>query len=225
MEQKTYTIYVHINKLNNKCYVGQTCQAVAKRWKNGAGYLDGSQPKFENAIKKYGWANFEHKIIYTNLTLEEANKLEKELIKQYDSINNGYNISSGGDGNPGHKLSEEARAKISRAKLGKPNYKLRGIKRSEQTKAKLREANKGQKPWNKGIKASEEHKIKALNGTLAAIAAGKIVKKVLCIELNKVYNSLTEASKNLNIPCCNISLCVNGKRQTAGGYHWTYYKE
>lgn len=31
MEQKTYTIYVHINKLNNKCYVGQTCQAVAKR--------------------------------------------------------------------------------------------------------------------------------------------------------------------------------------------------
>ena len=79
MEQKTYTIYVHINKLNNKCYVGQTCRAVAKRWKNGAGYLDGSQPKFENAIKKYGWANFEHKIIYTNLTLEEANKLEKEL--------------------------------------------------------------------------------------------------------------------------------------------------
>ena len=75
--------------------------------------------------------------------------LEKDDIKMYygrASYGMYYNISYGGDGNPGHKLSEEARAKISRAKLGKPNYKLRGIKRSEQTKAKLREANKGQKP-------------------------------------------------------------------------------
>ena len=32
------------------------------------------------------------------MTLEQANKLEIELIKKYDSINNGYNIQPGGSG-------------------------------------------------------------------------------------------------------------------------------
>lgn len=34
--------------------------------------------------------------MFTNLTLEEANYKEKELIDYFDTIKNGYNVSSGG---------------------------------------------------------------------------------------------------------------------------------
>lgn len=94
-DNKTYTVYVHINKVNNKAYVGQTCQSVQARWrKNGKGYK--GQTKFINAIEKYGWDNFDHIILATGLTFEEADKKEQEYVKLYDSINNGYNIQEGG---------------------------------------------------------------------------------------------------------------------------------
>lgn len=32
MKEKSYCIYIHINKINNKVYIGQTCQEPEKRW-------------------------------------------------------------------------------------------------------------------------------------------------------------------------------------------------
>ena len=63
---KTYCVYAHINKINGKIYIGQTCLNIEQRWgKNGEGYLikkSGKycQPLFAYAILKYGWNNFEH---------------------------------------------------------------------------------------------------------------------------------------------------------------------
>lgn len=48
--ESTYCIYIHKNKINNKVYVGQTCQKSESRWKLGEGYKN--SPKFYNAIKK-----------------------------------------------------------------------------------------------------------------------------------------------------------------------------
>lgn len=80
-------------------YIGQTCQTNPKNrfGKNGTNYK--KCPRFWNAIKKYGWDNFEHIIIMDNLTLEMSNIIEKELIKKYDTCNDefGYNISFGGN--------------------------------------------------------------------------------------------------------------------------------
>lgn len=53
MEDKTYTVYLHINPKNKKVYVGIANQNVYKRWKNGHGYT--KCKKFYNAIIKYGW--------------------------------------------------------------------------------------------------------------------------------------------------------------------------
>lgn len=52
--------------------------------------------------------------------------------------------------------------------------------------------------------------------------SGKPKKKVLCVELDKIYNSISEADKELGISFKNISACCRGKRQKAGGYHWRY---
>lgn len=96
-ENNVWTVYVHINKINGKTYVGITSMEPEKRWRaDGYGYR--TQPFFR-AIQKYGWENFDHEIVASNLTREEANDMEQTLIEQLDSLigHNGYNATEGGD--------------------------------------------------------------------------------------------------------------------------------
>lgn len=98
MEEKKFSVYMHINRINNKRYVGITSQSPKKRWgKNGIGY--NKQPYFWRAIQKYGWENFEHIVITDNLQPNEAYLKEQELISQYQltDVNFGYNQSIGGE--------------------------------------------------------------------------------------------------------------------------------
>lgn len=41
----------------------------------------------------------------------------------------------------------------------------------------------------------------------------------------RIFNSITEASKELNINMSNISMVCKGQRKRAGGYIWQYYNE
>lgn len=94
-----YCVYAH-KFPNDKYYIGLTRQKPECRWGcNGNGYK--GQLVYD-AIIQYGWNNIEHIIVKDNLTLKEAQELEKELIFECDAINNGYNISIGGGsgGNP-----------------------------------------------------------------------------------------------------------------------------
>lgn len=141
---KQYCVYIHKNKINNKVYVGITCQKPIYRWKNGSGYPKSTQPKMYNAIKKYGWDNFEHIIVAESLTYEEASKLEQELILKYDSFVNGYNMSLGGDGNKGHIVSEESRQQMKSTHCV-PHPGARGKTFSEEHKKHLSEARRGKK--------------------------------------------------------------------------------
>jgi hypothetical protein len=95
-QETTYKVYIHRNKINNKRYIGITKKNTKQRWRNGEGYKN--QSLFYNAIKKYGWDNFTHKVVFKNLTKEEAAEKEKELIKKYNSNNSlyGYNVEKGG---------------------------------------------------------------------------------------------------------------------------------
>lgn len=82
-------IYLHKNKINGKCYVGQTINRPERRWQNGTGYS--SCTKFNYAIKKYGWENFEHLILEDEIPIEQLNERELYWINKYDSFYNGYN--------------------------------------------------------------------------------------------------------------------------------------
>lgn len=131
---ENWLIYKHTNLINGKSYIGLTKQEPERRWQNGYGYSQ-TQPYFYNAIQKYGWDNFEHEILEENLeTFEQAAKRETYWIAFYHTWVNdpacmGYNLSSGGEGNPGHTVSEETKLKLSKANSGK--------KHSETTKQKL----------------------------------------------------------------------------------------
>jgi hypothetical protein len=93
-----YCVYIHTNKINGKKYVGITRQNPPdKRWKKGTGYTNNYY--FTNSIKKYGWDNFNHEIIYDGLSQDDAKKHEIELIAEYNTTNEkfGYNKTKGGD--------------------------------------------------------------------------------------------------------------------------------
>ena len=118
-----YCVYCHTNKINKKKYIGQTKSNIFKRCgKNGEGYKN--QNKFYRAIQKYGWDNFNHEIIASNLTKDEADNFERILINKFDSINNGYNVASGGGGCSGWHLTKEQKEHLSKMFSGKnhPNY-------------------------------------------------------------------------------------------------------
>lgn len=50
-------------------------------------------------------------------------------------------------------------------------------------------------------------------------------KPVLCVETGEVYPSMTEASRQTCVDDSCISKCLNGKRKTAGGFHWRKVKD
>ena len=91
-----------------KNYIGQTIKKPEQRWGvNGKGYMkirkkDGNVTEFANAIKKYGWDNFNHKVLFS-IKCETEEELgfwldewEKYYIWKYDSFYNGYNSTLGG---------------------------------------------------------------------------------------------------------------------------------
>lgn len=88
-------VYQITNKINNKVYIGIT-NNYKKRWENHKCNNDPSMV-IAKAIKKYGKDNFNFEVLYSNLTIEEAEKLEIELIQEKNSlVPNGYNVSQGG---------------------------------------------------------------------------------------------------------------------------------
>lgn len=107
---RTYCVYIHTNKINNKKYVGITCLKPEKRWNNGKGYTS-AQPIFYNAIQKYGWDNFSHEVLYEGLSKAQAQELEIKLISEYRATESdfGYNNTIGGEGHALYRTEAEKR--------------------------------------------------------------------------------------------------------------------
>ena len=93
MQVRIYSLYRHTFP-NGKMYIGITKKTpVGRRWQNGKGYCH--QPKMAHAITKYGWANVRHDVLLVGLTEQEAKFWEQFYIKQFDTVENGYNITFG----------------------------------------------------------------------------------------------------------------------------------
>lgn len=238
-----YCVYVHTSP-SGKRYVGQTMQnPPEKRWgKNGFYYLRKNkngkyeQAAFAYAILKYGWDNFDHEIIASNLTKEEADNFEKLLIEKLNTMNHeyGYNLREGGHSS---HMSEETKRKMSESRKGKkqseetirkrlenmkdeghPNY---GRPLSEEVKRKVGDAIKGEKHPMYGKHFTEEHKQKIK----ASLKKQKVVQCDLQGNVIKVWDSMGEAERELGMSKGNISACCRGKAKTVNGFIWKYYKD
>lgn len=156
-----YKVYKHTFP-NNKIYIGITCRTPNQRWLNGRGYKHNLY--MGNAIKKYGWENIKHEILFDNLTKEEAEQKEIELIDKHKSNQRefGYNIEKGG--HYAGVMAEETKKKISLSSKGrklsketieKIASKNRGKKRSPETIEKIRQAHLGRKGWHRTYEHNE----------------------------------------------------------------------
>lgn len=220
MKEENYTIYLHKNKINNKVYIGQTSLQPEKRWLNGRGYVHCTT--FYNAIKKYGWNNFEHIILKTNLTSEEANYWEEYYIKKYNSTNNmyGYNIRGGGND---FSFNEEIREKMKRnhADVSGRNNPMYGKKHSQEAREKMRIAATGRK-WSKETKKKMS---KSTSG-----GKNHNAKAIYCFELDMSFPSYTEACNYIGLKSkASLSAHLNGYQQSAGKHpitgvplHWKF---
>lgn len=144
---KKWVIYMHIFP-NNKRYIGVAIinegetpkRACINRWgHNGEGY---KTQRVYRAIKKYGWENVKHEILFECVPEDQVDELEIYLIKKYNSQideGNGYNIDYGGK----HRIvSEYTRRRLSDSLSGEkhPNY---GKHHSEETKRRIALGNIG----------------------------------------------------------------------------------
>lgn len=75
---------------NGKVYIGKATDPK-KRWNNGKGYRQNTEMYAD--IQKYGWENIDKKILYNNLSIDQAREKENETIVIYKSFmpEYGYN--------------------------------------------------------------------------------------------------------------------------------------
>lgn len=199
---KKFYVYVLTNNINDKKYVGITSQKPEKRWNHGNGYRDTTY--IGRAIKKYGWENFSHEILYENISAKEAQDYEVELIEKYKTLDSkfGYNIQPGGNlSNLGVKMSEENRQKLSERTKGENNYFYKNPPTKEHIEylVSLSKERIGDKHPMYGKHHSEESKRKmsdahkGINGSRIANS-----ESVICLDNLKVYESISLAEKDTN---------------------------
>lgn len=192
-------IYKITNKLNGKVYIGKTTDFEKRkkyhlRRHKAKEYR--SYSKLYPAFEKYGVENFEFEFL-EDCKIEELNSKEIEYVISYDSFENGYNATKGGNGCikywEGRKRDELTKDKIRKT--------LTGRKMNKEIKDKISKSHKGKHP----LKATESRK-----------------KRVLCIELNKSFSSILEASLFIKKHSSGINKVLKKQRKTCGGYTWSY---
>ena len=232
-----YTVYCHTNKLNGKRYVGITKKKPERRWNNGEGYKE--SPRFYNAIKKYGWHNFLHEILYTGLTLDEAKQKEIDLIAEWNLTNDecGYNISQGGDmcnyertqvhrdnlskcmKSRWNTMSEEER-RIRRDRLyyySRPERNpFLGKQHSEETRQLI--SNKAKERFKDKDFAEKQRRLRDKQ-------CKSIAQYDLSGTLIAIFPSLHELENQTGFLRPAITKCCKGEYKQSYGYIWRYYVE
>lgn len=240
-----WCVYKHTTP-SGKVYIG-IAKDVKHRWRgNGSGYKGST--RISNAIKKYGWDNIKHEILFSNLTKEEACQKEIDLIKQFNSTNPafGYNLLSGGQcglhsketkekiqkSNMGHSVSESVRKRLSVVR-SVPVICLDTNKVYESAKIAAEELNicnssigkvcngKAQQAGGLRFAKLEDYK----NNTIPKFEKScNSSKRIVCVTTGEVFRSETEAAKKYGVTSQAISHACTGKVKTCCGLAWTEEK-
>ena len=251
--ERKWCVYIHINKSNNKRYVGITSWKPEDRWgNNGNRYYKDEQPVFYNAIQKYGWDGFEHIIYAECLTEDEAKQMEIELIalyktncKKYDNPSYGYNMTDGGEGSAGRVCSEDTKQKIRIKALGRTwseeqkanrrelykriNNPFLGKSHSDETKQIIGQKAKERlkEPTNHPMYGKTQSEESIYKNTQSQKNKKAIVQLDKQMGFIAQYISINEASRVTGVSRTNISHCCRHKQhyKTAGGYVWMFLEE
>lgn len=248
---KGYSIYKHTNKLDGKCYIGQTkCEDLTRRWTGGNGYKECKH--FYSAIKKYGWSNFTHEILETGLSASEANDRERFYIALYRSNDpkHGYNIRSGGQVRA--EFSEDGLRRISELSRGANNGNAVGVAIFDLNGNRVAECetlSEAARFVGVGAPRMSTH-VKQGYGTCNGYICKRLSdvsglyklakedmyrpneqrnqnKKVSQYSLEgcyiATYSSVSLAAEAVKTRPSDVSACLSGRQKSACGYQWRYY--
>lgn len=235
-DNHVFLVYMHVNKINGKVYVGITHHANPnKRW-GYSGQLYTHCKKFVNAINKYGWNNFDH-IILCRTTRERAIVMEQVLIAHYKRLGISYNLADGGEGT--NCITDENRRKISERM--RTNHPMKGKHHTLEARAKISEAGKRRiytEEQKKQLLQVAELGRKTMRergwwiteeGKKRIIEAHSIPVLQLSLEGDIIaeFPSVREADEYIHHGKRHnhIADVCNGKRKTDGGYRWVYKKD
>lgn len=155
---KNCGIYLILNKINGKGYVGLSSQ-LKERKKQHFRKLSKNihyNDHLQNAFNKYGEDSFRF-LILEYCSEDSLPIAEQEWIKMLNTYQNGYNLTLGGEQNCGFYLNEETRKIMSqKAKEGMTEERRKhlsevhtGKKHSEETKEKMSKSHMGKKTSKK----------------------------------------------------------------------------
>jgi len=206
-ESIQWIVYCHINKINNKKYIGIThyIDNLNIRFRNGNGYKDNDY--FYKAIKKNTWKNFETIILKSNIfSLKEAQKWEAYFIDYYNTTNKnfGYNILSY-DNNLNRLLNEKTKEKIRKKAKRKRNYTNETIK-------KLSEA--GKKSWKNLTKKEYNIRCKKISKRFKNVKKSKEHRNKLSENKKKNKQWVGESNPRVLNPLIGKNNPMFGKKQT-----------
>ena len=244
--ERIYKVYKHTlpmsvsDKENDMVYIGITSQENPwDRWGVHKAHYEYNE-HFSRAISKYSWKNFLHEVLYDDLTKEEAEQKEIELIAYYNSTNDkfGYNKANGGSSVGKH--TEETKnilSKKAKKRFENPeNNPMYGKHHSEETKRKISEkaTGRGHSEESKQKMSMQRTGVNNImyGQTHTKEAKAKIAKAtskpVRCVETGVVYPSALEAKRQIGADNSVINRCINGKAAYAGKLpdgtrlHWEY---
>lgn len=221
---KNFYVYMHVNKTNNKAYVGITSRVNPEyRWRKGEGYS--TQSKFYRAIKKHGWENFEHVVVESNLSKAEAVRLEKQLIKQFDTIKNGYNIDEGGNTSTQSKkaiyLIDKSKNILAEFSSAEDVERELGLNAASVTEC----CNSPQRRLTTGGRIfcyKDNYDTFVIREKKCHPNSKQIYQVLDTGEIIATYESIQQAAKATNLSASHITACCKGTRNSVGGYFWSY---
>lgn len=216
------TVYMHTCIVNQKSYIGVTNKTMERRWHEHCQWTDrGSKFVFHQAIRKYGVEAWTHEILAVVESVEEAKRLEVDLIERHGTYRNGYNMTVGGDGLRGIVWTDERRAKLAESLRGVPKpeemrrkisasltgekHYWHGRKHAPETIEKMRTAQLGEKHPGFGKRGAKHHQAKSFvvthpNGTKETITG------------------LTDFCRRLGLSHSAMSVVASGKREFHKGF-------
>lgn len=201
-------IYLITNKVNNKPYIGKTLTSISDRYSK---HVYDAKNRTDNcaihhAMRKYGINNFQIEEI-EECSPDVLSEREKYWIKQYDSYNNGYNCTLGGDGQPKYDY-ELIYNMFKSGMLQKEIAQKLGCEKHTITRA-LRAYDIPEKEMRQGKYHNRQKKIYKID---------KVTNQIL-----QEFSSMTEAAKADGYSIATISLVCNKKRNLINE-QYTYIK-
>lgn len=227
-------IYMHVNNLNSKCYIGITVQRAKQRWTSGIAYQNNRL--FGSALKKHGWHNFHSYILAFGDDRDSLNRAEILAIAAAGGHKSEftYNLSPGGDMvaendipligihlETGKEESFKSGADAARRlNMKNPDMPMAVVRRERTSVAGwwFRAADdltaSPPESWGEAYRISQ---VQALQGK-AVIAINYVTKE------EKRFNTAPEAAQFLNVTHSLVSMVARGESLSANGW-WIKFED